>query len=385
MNVYVVAGDGSTEAMDRLSCKNEARELHDLIENNLDLVPGDQINPTDPRRWVLIRREMPVPDPSTGSNRWSVDLLLADQDAVPTFVECKRFGDTRARREILGQLLEYAANGHLYWSRDVLQTYAEEVATGCGQTLEEALLSVEPADEMSPAQFFERMEDNLREGQVRLVFVLEESPFELRSVVNVLNRQMERSEVLLVELRQFERDGVRIVVPSLFGYTEEARQVKRTVTVASVSRRKWDRASFFEAALSTIGPDGEKRLRLLCDGAIALQCEVTWGTGVKTASYNVKEPAICSRSLISALSDGSLSFCFGWLKGTPPAERLRDRMKDMVVDRLGLAIPDDYARKWPSFQISEWGPKVDELVHVLKDLLGEFRGTNEQPRNPGAP
>lgn len=105
-----MGGDGNTEPMSRVVCKDESGELHDLIERNLDLIPGDQINPTEPRRWLLIKREMPVPDPATGGNRWRIYFLMADQDAVPTFVECKRFGDTRTRREVIGQMLEYAAN-----------------------------------------------------------------------------------------------------------------------------------------------------------------------------------------------------------------------------------------------------------------------------------
>ena len=34
---------------------------------------------------------MPVPDPSNGVGRWSVDLVFLDHEAMPTFVECKRF------------------------------------------------------------------------------------------------------------------------------------------------------------------------------------------------------------------------------------------------------------------------------------------------------
>lgn len=50
-----------------------------------------------------------MPDPGTGQDRWSVDFVFADQDAVPTFVECKRFADTRSRLEVVGQMFEYAA------------------------------------------------------------------------------------------------------------------------------------------------------------------------------------------------------------------------------------------------------------------------------------
>lgn len=126
--VYLVKKDGRSEPMERMRCKDEDRELQQLLAHNFDLLPGDQIESDDPRRWLLVKREMPVPDPSTGSDRWSIDFLFVDQDAMPTFVECKRCADTRARREVVGQMLEYAANGHHYWTRDLLIQLAEQTA-----------------------------------------------------------------------------------------------------------------------------------------------------------------------------------------------------------------------------------------------------------------
>ena len=74
--VYVINNDGTTEAMSEIHCKNEDIELQRILENNPDLIPGDQTNPTDPRRWLVVKREMPVPDPSTGDNRWSIEYIL---------------------------------------------------------------------------------------------------------------------------------------------------------------------------------------------------------------------------------------------------------------------------------------------------------------------
>jgi hypothetical protein len=44
---------------------------------------------------------------------------------VPTLVEVKRSGDTRARREVVAQMLEYAANGPVYWKVELLRTWFE--------------------------------------------------------------------------------------------------------------------------------------------------------------------------------------------------------------------------------------------------------------------
>ena len=94
---YVILDDGSTEPMERVRCKYEDKELQHILERNMNLLPGDQIKPDDPRRWLQVEREMPVPDPVTGTNRWNIDFFLVDQSAMPTLVECKRFEDTRSR------------------------------------------------------------------------------------------------------------------------------------------------------------------------------------------------------------------------------------------------------------------------------------------------
>jgi hypothetical protein len=89
-------------------------KLQKLIAVNPYLLGGDEIDPENERRWLLIRREMTINDAHTGSGRWAVDHLFLDQDGIPTFVEVKRASDTRVRREVVGQMLDYAANAAVY-------------------------------------------------------------------------------------------------------------------------------------------------------------------------------------------------------------------------------------------------------------------------------
>ncbi len=77
--VYVVRSDGGTAPMARIRCSNEDQELQRVLEKNHDLLPGDQIDPEEPRRWMLIKREMPVPDPGSGFDRWSIDVYRLNE------------------------------------------------------------------------------------------------------------------------------------------------------------------------------------------------------------------------------------------------------------------------------------------------------------------
>src|ERR1700730_3985592 len=95
-------------------------EIQDRLQKGPDLLSGDQIDPSIPRKWILIRREKAVPADEDGSGRWSLDHLFLDQDGVPTLVEVKRQTDTRIRREVVGQMLDYAA-GCVFWTVEALK------------------------------------------------------------------------------------------------------------------------------------------------------------------------------------------------------------------------------------------------------------------------
>jgi hypothetical protein len=65
-------------------------DLQKLLADHVHILPGAQINRDRPRRWLLIKREAGVPNQEGGGDWWSLDHLIVDQDAVPTFLEVKR-------------------------------------------------------------------------------------------------------------------------------------------------------------------------------------------------------------------------------------------------------------------------------------------------------
>jgi hypothetical protein len=370
---FEIAPDGSAKPLPRWRCRNEDRDLQQLLAKTPDLLPGDQIDPEDPRRWLLVRRELAVPDPSTGADRWSIDHVFADQDAIPTLVECKRFVDARARREVVGQMLEYAANGHHYWQGEQLQQFAEETARQAGQTLEEALARLCPDDEVGPEDFFKAFVNHLREGRVRLVFFMDEAPAELKSIAEFLNRQMELAEVLVVEARHFESEGTRIVIPSLFGYTEEARLAKREASAARDIRRRWTAETFREDALVRLS-DGEIRAveRLLTFARE--QGVVRWGNGRARGSFTLIVPEICRRSILSVKSDGVICWNFPYFGDDDRQVAFRTELAERLVADLGADIPlDQLASRYPMMPIAEWGSRVETLQAILAETIESHR------------
>ncbi len=98
---------------------------------------------------------------------------------------------------MIGQVLEYAANGRHYWNAEDLHSIAQQFA-GSEELLQEKLKAL-VGRPIAANEFFASVERNLRESRIRLIFFLEHSPFELRSIVEFLNGQMKDTEVFIVE------------------------------------------------------------------------------------------------------------------------------------------------------------------------------------------
>ena len=205
-------------------------DLQELLADYPDLIPGDQINPDSPRRWLLVSREVGVPDGIAETDRWSLDHLFLDQDGVPTFVECKRSNDTRNRREVVAQMLDYAANGVEYWDIGRLRQTAEKESSSRGKQLDSQVLTLldEDVESDSIEEYWATVEENLRQHKVRLIFVSDSIPKELRRLVEFLNEEMTKIEVLAVEIKSYQNDAEeQALVPRVIGITESTRAVKQ--------------------------------------------------------------------------------------------------------------------------------------------------------------
>ena len=374
---YEIHAAGTPSRMTPVICKNEESELQNLLDSCPALMPGDQIDPENPRRWLLIQREMSVPSPSTGSDHWNIDFLYADQDAIPTFVEVKRFADTRSRREVIGQMFEYAANGQYYWTADKLQQAAEKSSLQRGKTLATELRDLQPLEVQDADDYFNKLGKNLRESRIRLVFFLEKAPQELKSLVEFLNRQLMNIEVLLIEAQIFEDSThKRFVIPRLFGYIEQTRKIQALVesgNVASRSKTLWNESGFFKKAQEAL-TGNQAVISALRDMYAFGQSKrwVEWSSGTHGA-FNFRERRLSDKVFMTLRADGKLQVSFGSLLNTSDAATKALKFLVNELTSLGFSVPADAvsAPRWPSFKCELWLPKKDQLIQILQRLYDD--------------
>ena len=335
-----------------------------LLQRFPELLVGDQIDPVTPRRWILVKREQAVGTGEIGSPVWAIDHVFLDQDGVPTLVEIKRQSDPRIRREVVGQMLDYAANCGHYWSAESLQQAFENTCAAMGKSVDELMLALIGQDG-NVEDFWRRVRDNLATKNIRLLFVADHIPVELRRVVEFMNEQMREVEVLAVELRQFSAGALKAIVPTVYGQTQLAAQKK-------TAGRIWDEVSFFDKLRQTAG---DKELALAeqiyswmkKDGRRAIK----FGSGQTDGSvYPVLNVGNTRINPVYLSSNGKLYLQFGSLENKPifgPLETRRELLRRLnSISGVGLSESD--LTKYPGIPLKTLASSADGPSKIASAL-----------------
>jgi len=292
---------------------------------------------------------MGVPDDEEVGDRWSVDHLFLDQDGIPTLVEVKRGTDTRIRREVVGQMLDYAANAVSYWSIDTIIAKVEAASEESGKDINQQiaeLLDTDQSDNEAVVAFWEAVKTNLKAGRIRLVFVADVIPQELRRVVEFLNEQMDPAEVLAVEIKQYVGDGIKTLVPRVVGQTAEAQKKK---TGGTRQGRKWDEPSFFAELEKNVSDREFATAKEIYSWAQEKMPDIFWGMGKDHGSmfpgltHVDQDGKRRWYQIIGLWSSGYIEFHFQYLKNKP--RFIEDESRTALLNRFNtissINLPPD--------------------------------------------
>lgn len=359
--IYLIDKDGKLVEMSEQSYDSE-EVLQELLAKYPHLLAGEQMNPSMPRRWLLVCREAGIPAEEDTVSRWSADHLFLDQDGIPTLVEVKRSKDTRIRREVVGQMLDYAANAVMYWPVEAIRNYLEARCEREGLDRDELVLGFLGAD-IDEERFWQDVRTNLQAGKVRLVFVADQIPLELSGIVQFLNRQMDPAEVLAIEVKMYSGEGLRSLVPRLIGTPKQQ-------VAPNVPRKEWNEGTFLTDLESRRGTD-EKRIAVaLLDWAKNRNLRVAWGKGkVDGTFYPMIDHNNEKYWSVSVWTSGWLTFQFGNMKERPVFghEEKRRELLQRLNQVPGVKLPEDCIARYPSVPLALFSNET-----VLKQFLDVF-------------
>jgi hypothetical protein len=348
-------------------------QLQRLLEANPELLHGETADSVRPSKYLLVRREAGVPEAGGGSDRWFLDHLFLDAEGVPTLVEVKRSSDSRIRREVVGQMLDYAANILAHWPPERMRDEFEARCHHAGVEPAEKVREISDADY---EDYWTRVKTNLAAKRLRLVFVADEIPASLQTVVEFLNEQMRSAEVLALEVKQHKGDGVTVLTTQIIGRTSTAQHAK-----AVTEKREWSSESGLEEMRRSSSVETVTVAERLLSWASDRDLPVAWGSGAKIgyAYIVVAGPHDSTARPFGLSTDSKLDLYPREMGRLPPFNK--DDLRLEFVRRIGAAagvpVEDNIIdQSFKSFQLSKFSePENYQAVIAALDWFVEQAGT----------
>jgi hypothetical protein len=284
-------------------------------------------------------------------------------------VEVKRAVDTRLRREVVGQMLDYAANGVAYWpSGQVAEAFAQ-TAQLTGDDADAAVRAFLGRDG-DIEDFWSQVDANFRAGRIKLVFVADQIPRELARIVEFLNEQM-TADVRAVELQYFEGDGgLRTLAPRIIGETERAQAQKTSARPPPITSDEWIKAH--------IEPQGKETL-LGFKRAVSMLEDLGAEMFVASSQGSIVAAVACSDGKaaypVMLQKNGTGAINFGYLQ-----QRLSEDLRHEFFDRFNAAVGGALSTKnfqsgFPSFPLVRLtdAKEAEAFEQVVRDWLDAAR------------
>ncbi len=276
-------------------------------------------------------------------------------------------------------MLDYAANCASYWAIDDLRAEFEKTCLEAKKTTNEVLQQLLGPDADAEG-FWRHVKENLESATIRLLFVADVIPPELRRIVEFLNAQMKQVEVLAIELRQFQSKDLKAIVPTVYGQTQAAAQKR-------VAGRTWDETSLFDKLSKSVDAKAIEIGKSIYEWMRKNgKRKVEFGSGQLDGSvYPVLTPGGVKINPVYLSSSGRIFVQFDALKNKPVlgSVECRRALIQHVNEIAGVKFEDADSDKYPSIQLATIARDPQGEVKIMSALEWIDRQLDEYERHTG--
>ncbi len=301
-NPVIVHSDDSITKPRRIPFTKKAFEegwIQELIRANPEILPVAEIEPAF-APLLCVGREV-------STDAGSIDNLYLSPQGYLTIVETKLWRNPEARREVVGQIIDYAKDISS-WSFDKLEdqvrTYNQQYR-GSKLGIIDTLRLIEQIDETEEKSIVDTISHNIQRGRFLLLIVGDGIRESVEAMVDFLAQTPQLYFTLaLVELQVYElgedKDKSQLVIPQIVTRTREiTRAIVRIegeakgiiVDIPPEPTKRGTRTTiteegFFNILSQNVGPGLKDFGQKIKDDMIKLDCDIDW----KQGSYVVKLP-----------------------------------------------------------------------------------------------
>ncbi len=363
--------------------------VEEFLQNTLHNSPG--ILPIE----ELDRNFSPLA--SLGREIINIDNLFISPSGNLTLVETKLWRNPEATREVVAQVLDYAAQlstWHYSDLEDAARGALDPAPIGNG-TLYEFVARQFPDEALPEDQFVDAVQRNLADARFLLLVVGDGIKENLEHILGQLHRQPQmRYKFGLVEIHIYENPAVldgRVLMPIVVANTTEiVRTLVRVQTTGSApvsvsveaqveppsvgGRMPYDEDSFFEEIQDECT---ERIFRRLLALAPEIDAELTWGA--RAVSIRLPDPKGEGKLLTLFLLNNNGEVSTGWLAMQLKKLSLDETISHDFVKRIASLFPGITPhKKNPEFlsrgiKSSELEPKIDEFISIVRDTVARIK------------
>ena len=357
MQLYFMDNSGLRSAPE-VEFKRE-EDLEQLICDHPQLLAFD----TSESQIMLVGRQLKLSD-GEYKDRFKADVLFVNADALPILVEVKRHSDTRIRREVVGQMLDYVVCLKDEANYSDLQSKFKE------QYSEDDPIYRKFAEDEA---FWERVSSNIVNGVMTLVFVADDITDSLSSIIKYLDVAFDKVRVYGLNIKVFKSttDDVSVVERNFIRGDHEQKQPTEKVS--------WDKKKLLErAATCTCHSEIYPYLSRALD-VLESKYAIKYGTGKLEASFNVwKTEKSCRMFKVSiSKTDEYMAFPksfftlhtdFRWQTDDELLDRIfGQELLDRLPDADKPSLTRDYV--FAKFKIFASDERFDAFLKRVDDLF----------------
>jgi hypothetical protein len=398
-NPIVLNTDDSTAGLRRVPFTIRTFEegwLQELIRANPELLPVADIEPAF-APLVSIGREVAT---AVGS----IDNMFLSPQGYLTIVETKLWRNPEARREVVGQIIDYAKDVS-HWTFEILEdkvrAYNEEYLHRNVGVLD-SLRQIEQIDEAEEQRVVDTISRNLRQGRFLLLIVGDGIRESVEEMTDFLQRTPLLFTLALVELQVYElgAEGSKplLVLPQIVARTREIiravvrvegkaiesvhvevdTEIKEVKTEKQPGKRfTLTEQDFFDALSQSVNQKDMAFAHQIIDDMQSRGCRIDW----KQSSFVVKlpDPGGSGQQLTLFIVTRKGEMYVGWLPqqlqslNLPPDIAL-DFVKESVQLFRDIEIHGKYPDSWSrNVLLGELRQQYNEFASLVQKTIDKIR------------
>ena len=352
----IITKNGREAEKIRESSFVDESNLQNFIYENPDSVPLYEIE--EDIRLLILAREVPT-------RSGPIDAIGTDANGEVYIIETKLYKNPD-KRLVVAQVLDYGASisENVDNEQEFFKIIEEKVNYNFSTSLIDKLSSFYNIPPEDSDVIIKKLRDNLANGKLRFVVLMDRIEKRLKDLITFINRNS-RFDIYGVELEFYKYEDFEITIPKLFGT-----EVKKEITTVSVSsqRRTWNEKDFFEEAENLLENDQVTIMKNLYNYFLQNSDQIRWGTGVVRGSFNPIYNKLGPKSILTVFTDGTLQLNYAWFHGDDKKLKSREILME-VFSRLFTLPAEDGQAKFPTYPISVWGDRVDDIIEAIAALV----------------